>query len=133
MIGHGSHYLDRGRITIAAERSVESYECTGGEPFNNLLADYASVAPAIDFAAHAASLGAIAEHVQGLAELEAALQRAFAAERTSVVVLRTDPRIATAAGGGWWDVGVPEVSARPSVLAARADYEVQRAAQSLGD
>ncbi len=27
MIGHGSHYLDRGRITIAAERSVESYEC----------------------------------------------------------------------------------------------------------
>ncbi len=106
---------------------------TGGEPFNNLLADYASVAPAIDFAAHAASLGAIAEHVQGLAELEAALQRAFAAERTSVVVLRTDPRIATAAGGGWWDVGVPEVSARPSVLAARADYEVQRAAQSLGD
>jgi 3D-(3,5/4)-trihydroxycyclohexane-1,2-dione acylhydrolase (decyclizing) len=87
----------------------------------------------IDFAAHATSLGAIAEQVQGLNELEAALRRAFAAERTYVVVLRTDPRVATAAGGHWWDVGVPEVSARPSVRAARADYEAQRAAQSLGD
>jgi 3D-(3,5/4)-trihydroxycyclohexane-1,2-dione acylhydrolase (decyclizing) len=106
---------------------------TGGEPFNNLLQDCLGAAPSIDFAAHAGSLGAIAEHVSGLAELEAALRRAFAAERTSVVVLRTDPRIATAAGGHWWDVGVPEVSARPSVQAARTDYEAQRAAQSLGD
>jgi len=106
---------------------------TGGEPFNNLREDGSGTAPAIDFAAHAASLGAIAEHVQGLAELEAALRRAFTAERTSVVVLRTDPRIATAAGGHWWDVGVPEVSDSPSVQAARADYDAQRAAQSLGE
>ncbi|HEY3847755.1 MAG TPA: thiamine pyrophosphate-dependent enzyme, partial [Acetobacteraceae bacterium] len=106
---------------------------TGGEAFNNLLQDCVGTAPAIDFAAHAASLGAIAEHVQGVAELEFALQRAFVAERTSVVVLRTDPRIATAAGGAWWDVGVPAVSARPSVQTARVEYEAQRAAQSLGD
>jgi 3D-(3,5/4)-trihydroxycyclohexane-1,2-dione acylhydrolase (decyclizing) len=71
--------------------------------------------------------------VHGLTELEAALQRAFAAERTSVVVLRTDPRIATEAGGHWWDVGVPEVSDRAAVQAARADYEAQRAAQALGE
>jgi 3D-(3,5/4)-trihydroxycyclohexane-1,2-dione acylhydrolase (decyclizing) len=106
---------------------------TGGKSFNNLLQDCVGTAPTIDFAAHAASLGAIAEQVQGLAELETALQRAFVAERTSVVVLRTDPRIATAAGGAWWDVGVPAVSARPSVQAARTEYEAQRAAQSLGD
>jgi 3D-(3,5/4)-trihydroxycyclohexane-1,2-dione acylhydrolase (decyclizing) len=106
---------------------------TGGEPFNNLLQDCVGTAPVIDFAAHAASLGAIAEHVHGLTELEAALQRAFAAERTSVVVLRTDPRIATEAGGHWWDVGVPEVSDRAAVQAARADYEAQRAAQALGE
>jgi 3D-(3,5/4)-trihydroxycyclohexane-1,2-dione acylhydrolase (decyclizing) len=106
---------------------------TGGESFNNLFENCAGTAPDIDFAAHAASLGAIAEAVQGLTDLEAALQRAFAAERTSVIVLRTDPRISTAAGGHWWDVGVPEVSTRTAVQAARAEYEAQRAAQSLGE
>ena len=105
---------------------------TGGEPFNNLLAD-CGAAPLVDFRAHAASLGALAEQVDGIAGLEAALRRAFTAERTSVVVLRTDPRVATAAGGHWWDVGVPEVSARPQVNAARAGYETSRAAQRLAD
>jgi 3D-(3,5/4)-trihydroxycyclohexane-1,2-dione acylhydrolase (decyclizing) len=50
-----------------------------------------------------------------------------------VVVIRTDPRISTAAGGHWWDVGVPEVSSRPQVNAARADYDICRAAQRLAD
>jgi 3D-(3,5/4)-trihydroxycyclohexane-1,2-dione acylhydrolase (decyclizing) len=88
---------------------------------------------AVDFRAHAASLGALAEQVEGIADLEAALQRAFAAPHTSVVVIRTDPRIATTAGGHWWDVGVPEVSTRPEVNAARANYETSRAAQRLAD
>ncbi len=105
---------------------------TGGQPFNNLLAD-CGVPPAIDFRAHATSLGATAEQVRSAAELEAALRRAFVAERTSVVVIRTDPRIATAAGGHWWDVGVPEVSAREPVRAARTAYETQRASQVLGE
>lgn len=106
---------------------------TGGEPFNNLLESCAGNAPTIDFAAHAASLGAIAESVQGLTDLEAALQRAFAAERTCVIVLHTDPRVATAIGGHWWDVGVPEVSTRPSVQQASVEYQAQRAAQALGE
>ena len=105
---------------------------TGGAAFNNLLAD-CGAPPAIDFRAHAASLGAVAEQVEGIAGLEAAVRRALAADRTSVVVLRTDPRVATTAGGHWWDVGVPEVSTRPEVNAARADYELQRAAQRLAD
>jgi 3D-(3,5/4)-trihydroxycyclohexane-1,2-dione acylhydrolase (decyclizing) len=105
---------------------------TGGAAFNNLLAD-CGTAPAIDFGAHAASLGALAEQVESLTELEAALHRARAADRTSVIVIRTDPRIATAAGGHWWDVGVPEVSTRSEVQMARSDYETQRTAQRLGD
>jgi 3D-(3,5/4)-trihydroxycyclohexane-1,2-dione acylhydrolase (decyclizing) len=105
---------------------------TGGAAFNNLLED-CGAAPPIDFRAHAASLGALAEQVESLTELEAALHRARAADRTSVIVIRTDPRIATAAGGHWWDVGVPEVSTRSEVRAARSDYETQRAAQRLGD
>jgi 3D-(3,5/4)-trihydroxycyclohexane-1,2-dione acylhydrolase (decyclizing) len=37
----------------------------------------------------------------------------------------TDPAITTEAGGHWWDVAVPEVSARPEVQAARREYEAK--------
>jgi 3D-(3,5/4)-trihydroxycyclohexane-1,2-dione acylhydrolase (decyclizing) len=107
---------------------------TGGAPFNNLLADARHQAlPRIDFRAHSESLGAIAEHVASPAELEEALDRARGADRTTVIVIDTDPRISTEAGGHWWDVGVPEVSPRPEVQAARARYDAARAAQTLGD
>ena len=105
---------------------------TGGAAFNNLLTD-CGAAPQIDFRAHAASLGAMAEQVASLTELEAALHRARAADRTSVIVLRTDPRIATEAGGNWWDVATPEVSIRKEVQAARADYEARLAVQRPDD
>ena len=53
----------------------------------------------------------------------AALARARAADRSSVVVIDTDPVAATEAGGAWWDVAVPEVSTLPEVQAARRAYE----------
>jgi 3D-(3,5/4)-trihydroxycyclohexane-1,2-dione acylhydrolase (decyclizing) len=99
---------------------------TGGRPFNNLLADAAHAAlPAIDFAAHARSLGAEAEKVVGIAELEAALARAKQSAKSYVIVIDTDPMITTETGGHWWDVAVPEVSDRAEVRAARADYEAR--------
>lgn len=103
---------------------------TGGAPFNNLLDD---AAPRIDFAAHAASLGAASEKVVGIAALEAALARARATDRTYVVVVDTDPAISTEAGGAWWDVAVPEVSERAEVRAARAAYDAARQDQHRGD
>jgi 3D-(3,5/4)-trihydroxycyclohexane-1,2-dione acylhydrolase (decyclizing) len=107
---------------------------TGGESFNNLFAHTRhETLPYIDFAAHAASLGAIATKVTGLPELEAALKTARAADRTSVIVIDTDPLAATDAGGHWWDVAVPEVSERSQVRAARAAYETALKAQRLGD
>src|SRR5215211_5580964 len=105
---------------------------TGSESFNNLFEHTRHAAlPDIDFRAHAASLGAIAEKAAGLAELEEALRRARAAERTTVVVIDTDPLVATEAGGHWWDVAVPEVSARAEVRAARAAYETALQSQRL--
>jgi len=107
---------------------------TGGAPFNNLLADARhETLPEIDFAAHAASLGARSEKVAGIAELEAALIRAKASDRTYVIVIDTDPAISTEAGGAWWDVAVPEVSERPQVRAARAAYEAAVKDQRTGD
>jgi 3D-(3,5/4)-trihydroxycyclohexane-1,2-dione acylhydrolase (decyclizing) len=99
---------------------------TGGASFNNLLSDTMHVAmPDIDFRAHAESLGAIAEKVSSVAELEAALGRAKASSRTTVIVIETDPLVSTGIGGHWWDVAVPEVSARKQVRAARSKYEAR--------
>jgi 3D-(3,5/4)-trihydroxycyclohexane-1,2-dione acylhydrolase (decyclizing) len=96
---------------------------TGGASFNNLLKDTAhETLPAIDFAAHAASLGAEAARVGSLSELEAGIARARAAQRTTVLVIETDPAAATAAGGHWWDVAVPEVSEREEVRDAHSAY-----------
>lgn len=99
-------------------------QATGGAPFNNLLADARhATLPSIDFAAHAASLGAISCKVSSLSELESALQDARSHERTSVVVIDTDPALSTDAGGHWWDVAVPQVSDRASVAQARQRYD----------
>jgi 3D-(3,5/4)-trihydroxycyclohexane-1,2-dione acylhydrolase (decyclizing) len=96
---------------------------SGGAPFNNLWADSThQTIPNIDFAAHAASLGAKAEKVASIAELEQAIGRAQSSDRTHVIVIETDPTAATEAGGAWWDVAIPEVSVRPEVRAARAAY-----------
>jgi 3D-(3,5/4)-trihydroxycyclohexane-1,2-dione acylhydrolase (decyclizing) len=106
----------------------------GSAPFNNLLAQSQhAVLPEIDFAAHARSLGAHAEKVADIAELEAALGRARNAQRTSVIVIETDPLRATDAGGHWWDVAVPEVSERAEVERARTAYVENLANQRLGD
>jgi len=107
---------------------------TGGANFNNLLKDSRhEILPDIDFAAHAASMGAIAEKVPSIAGLENALQKAKTNDRTTVLVIDTDPLVSTDAGGHWWDVAVPEVSARPQVNAARKAYDEKRQMQSVGD
>jgi len=107
---------------------------TGGAAFNTLWEDSThTVLPDIDFAAHAASLGAIAEKAGSIAALEQALQRARQSERTHVIVIDTDPGISTAAGGAWWDVAIPEVSSRAEVDAARAASLHERKNRRLGD
>ncbi len=107
---------------------------TGGAAFNTLWEDSPhATLPDIDFVAHAASLGAIAEKAGSIAALEQALQRARQSERTHVIVIDTDPAISTAAGGAWWDVAIPEVSSRAEVDAARAASLSQRKNRRLGD
>jgi 3D-(3,5/4)-trihydroxycyclohexane-1,2-dione acylhydrolase (decyclizing) len=107
-------------------------QACGGAPFNNLLDDCehgTGGPPDIDFAAHAAALGAGAENVRTIHELEQAMARARASDRTYVIAIRTDPNRTTEAGGWWWEVAVPEVSERAAVNEARAGYENERKAQ----
>ena len=96
-------------------------QATVGERFNNLL----PAVPNIDFRAHAEALGALAEMAASITELEAALGRALAANRTAVIVIDTDPESSTEAGGAWWDVPIAEVSERDAVTGAREAYDQQ--------
>ncbi len=97
----------------------------GQEAFNNLLDDGTASErpyPKVDFAAHAAALGAASEHVGSLAELPEALARAKAAERTAVVCIDTNA-VDSTGGGTWWQVGIPAVSTRDEVVDARRDWQ----------
>jgi 3D-(3,5/4)-trihydroxycyclohexane-1,2-dione acylhydrolase (decyclizing) len=64
--------------------------------------------------------------VQDLAALQAALGDARTAERTSVIVIETDPAQSTEGGGAWWDVPVAEVSDSEAVRRAFASYRKKR-------
>ncbi len=101
-------------------------QATVGEEHNNLLAG-----PPVDFVLHARALGAKAEKVEALAALPAALARAVAAKETTVLVIETEAKKSTAAGGTWWDVPVAEVSSSPKTRAAREQYVEARKARKL--
>jgi len=105
----------------------------GGVPFNNLIKDNPTVVrpDPVDFAAHAAAMGAIAERANSIEELEAAFLRARGNDRTTVIAMTTDPDSWTE-GGSYWEVGVPEVSELDSVLAARAEVMDGKSDQRIG-
>jgi 3D-(3,5/4)-trihydroxycyclohexane-1,2-dione acylhydrolase (decyclizing) len=105
---------------------------TGGANFNNLFKDtHHEVLPEIDFAAHARSMGAEAIKVSSITELEIALANTRNHDRTSVVVIETDPLVATEAGGHWWDVSVPAIGPRAEAKKVRAEYETARKSQRI--
>jgi 3D-(3,5/4)-trihydroxycyclohexane-1,2-dione acylhydrolase (decyclizing) len=107
---------------------------TGNISFNNLIADCnLRVEPfAVDFAAHARSMGALAEGVKTLPEFEQAFQRARAAERTYLIDIKVDPYAWTEEGHAWWEVGTAEVSSRSEVLDASAKIDQGRKRQRRG-
>jgi 3D-(3,5/4)-trihydroxycyclohexane-1,2-dione acylhydrolase (decyclizing) len=103
---------------------------TGGAEFNNLLKDAVHETPsAIDFAAHAASMGATSVKVSSISELEEALAKRDDITGPYVIVIDTDPYPSTPHGGSWWEVGVPEVSVRSEVNDAWETYRQGKATQ----
>ena len=104
----------------------------GGVPFSNQLAD---CEPAnlvyVDFAQHAASMGAISETVGSIDELETAFARARKSDRTHVIVIKTSPNDWTE-GGSFWEVGVPTTSHRPEVIKAGEIMREGKKQQRIG-
>ena len=148
MVGDGSYLMANSEIASAVAMGLDltivvldnrGFGCInrlqqacGGEPFNNLWRDTRHEAmPAIDFAAHAGSMGAHARKVASVAALESAL--AARTPGVTVLVIDTDPAVVTEAGGAWWDVAVPEVSGSDSVTEARSAYEQHLQQRDNGD
>jgi 3D-(3,5/4)-trihydroxycyclohexane-1,2-dione acylhydrolase (decyclizing) len=138
--GDGTYMMANSEMATAAMMGIEftvvitdnrGFGCinrlqrgTGGAEFNNLLKDaVGGTESAIDFAAHAAAMGAVSVKVSSIAEMEEALAERHGHVRPYVVVIDTDPYPSTEAGGTWWEVAVPEVSERPAVREAREAYE----------
>jgi 3D-(3,5/4)-trihydroxycyclohexane-1,2-dione acylhydrolase (decyclizing) len=148
MVGDGSYLMLNSEIAtsvmlgcklIVVVLDNRGYGCIqrlqaacGGASFNNMLDDCAAEDGAdvhIDFAAHAAALGADSVHVPDIAALRTAMTRARAATKTQVIVIDTTHARTTDDGGCWWEVAVPQVSERPAVDAAAADSRDAKRAQ----
>ncbi len=148
MVGDGSYLMMNSEIATAAMMGVDltlvvldngGFGCinrlqknVGAAPFNNLLQDARHIVPlAIDFVAHAQSLGARAVKATSIADLERALASRRGESGVHVIVIDTDPDHSTPDGGAWWDVAVPEISARPQVNEARRAYEAAKQSQQI--
>ncbi len=132
LVGDGSYLMLNSDIATAVSLGLEltvvvldnrGFSCinrlqmaTGGANFNNLLRDTRNQGLAeIDFAAHAGSMGARAEQVETIGELKAAVAAASSRDGVNVIVIDTDP-VHSTPGNCWWEVEVPEVSARSEVV-----------------
>ncbi|MBY3208829.1 3D-(3,5/4)-trihydroxycyclohexane-1,2-dione acylhydrolase (decyclizing) [Rhizobium laguerreae] len=149
-VGDGSYMMANSEIATAVMRRVpftvvltdnRGYGCInrlqiecGGAEFNNMYKDCnVDVQPEIDFVAHAASMGAHAEKIGSIAELEARIVAARERNIPSVLVIDTDAVPGTDAGGHWWDVAVPQVGGPERLEQARARYNENAANQRAFD
>ncbi|RWX11165.1 3D-(3,5/4)-trihydroxycyclohexane-1,2-dione acylhydrolase (decyclizing) [Rhizobium leguminosarum] len=149
-VGDGSYMMANSELATAVMRRVpftvvltdnRGYGCInrlqiecGGAEFNNMYKDCnVDVQPEIDFVAHAASMGAHAEKVGSIAELEARIVAARERNIPSVLVIDTDAVPGTDAGGHWWDVAVPQVGGPERLEQACARYNESAANQRAFD
>jgi 3D-(3,5/4)-trihydroxycyclohexane-1,2-dione acylhydrolase (decyclizing) len=145
MVGDGSYLMLSGEIATAIQedrklivvllenhafQSIDNLSRASGgrNPFNTFrrrdpaTGAYTGDALSLDLAANARSLGAdaiVATDPTGLAD---ALAAARDGDRTTVIVVETDPSVAVPGYESWWDVPIAEVSTSETVRDARADY-----------
>lgn len=131
-VGDGSYMMANSELATAVMRRVpftvvltdnSGYGCINrlqkacsGVPFNNMYVDCNIEAqPAIDYVAHAGSMGAHAVKAADVTQLQAEIMAARSRDIPTVIVIETTaqhgpgPVPNTSGGGTWWDVAVPEV------------------------
>lgn len=108
---------------------------TGNESFNNLIKDSPTVTEpfAVDFAAHAQSMGAMVERAENVSELSEAFKRAKQNTKTTVITMNVDAYEGwTKQGHTWWEVGTPHVSDHEKINNAHQEVESSRSKQRKG-
>ena len=137
-VGDGSYMMANSELATAAARGVAftvvltdnaGYGCInrlqiecGGAEFNNMYRD-SDVQPAIDFVAHAASMGAHSERASDIADLERRIVAARGRDVPTVIVIDTDAAPGTDIGGHFWDVAVPATGGPDRLTEARRRYD----------
>ncbi len=145
MVGDGSYLMLHSEIVTSLEEHQKltivvvdnsGYQCirnlqiaTGSPPYGNELrfrnprtGELDGPYIPIDFAANAASLGAVAMRATTEAELRAALERAKGEERTVVIHVPVQKHTSVPGFDSWWDVPVAEVSSIATVREAYEEY-----------
>jgi 3D-(3,5/4)-trihydroxycyclohexane-1,2-dione acylhydrolase (decyclizing) len=147
MLGDGSYLMLANEIATAYQEGISmtivlldnhgfrcirnlSGACGGDNPFNDFrvreqaTGGFTGEVLPIDFAANAASLGAMVLSANTPAELKEALAESKAmGGRPVVIVVEVNPEPAVPDYDSWWDVPIAEVSTSPRVRAARKRYE----------
>ncbi len=104
----------------------------GNVPYNNMIAESKVKQPfGVDFAAHAAAMGAATRRVDSYSELEDALDWARKQDKSCLIHVPVAADKWTP-GDSFWDVGVPEISHRKEVCDARAEQVDGRKMQREG-
>ena len=83
----------------------------------------------VDLAANAESLGADVLRAGTIEEFRVALEKAKAAERTTVVYVETDPLAPVPSAESWWDVPVAQTARLASTQSAYQEYQRAKRAQ----
>ena len=97
----------------------------GGASFGNEFRGFA-----VDYCANAKSLGAAVFRAQTEKEFKTALKKAKSQKKTSFIYVPL-AAVKPLPGYSWWDVPAAEVSSRPSVRKARANYADAKKRQSF--
>jgi 3D-(3,5/4)-trihydroxycyclohexane-1,2-dione acylhydrolase (decyclizing) len=120
---HG--YASIGRLSegLGSQRFGTAYRYRGGD--GRLDGDVLGT----DLAANAESLGADVLRARTIDEFRAALTKAKAADRTTVVYIQADPLVDAPSSESWWDVPVAEVATLDTTKRARAEYEQHKQEQ----
>jgi 3D-(3,5/4)-trihydroxycyclohexane-1,2-dione acylhydrolase (decyclizing) len=116
--GYGTHYRWAAGTSLPLDTVLDGSLTDGG-----------AAALPVDLAANAASLGARAVRVSGVAALRGALADAKGSDGPVVIVVETDRYSGVPSYDAWWDVPVAEVSEQAPVSSARETYEQGRARQ----